>query len=112
MMTEELAQRVRRRLRLVRWVALADAVLLVVLVGSSLVGNRDLVRLLGPIHGGNFLLLLTVVGVGALDGLWRWWFPALVLLTGGPPGALIGEWRILRRLATHGAASTRQEKLG
>jgi hypothetical protein len=29
---------------------------------------------------------------------WGWWFPALVVVTLGPPGSLIGEWRIRRGL--------------
>ncbi|MBC8163982.1 MAG: hypothetical protein H7Z42_22460 [Roseiflexaceae bacterium] len=102
-MTNVFVQRARRRLRLIRWVALADALLLVALVAASLNGNRELVRILGPLHGGNFLLLLTLAGVGAVDGLWRWWFPIAVLLSGGPLGALIGEWQIGRglRMTTH-----------
>jgi hypothetical protein len=93
------ADRVLRRLRVVRWVAFADLVLLVALVSCSLSGARDLVRILGPLHGGNFLLLLTVVGTAAADGLWSWWFPAAVFLTGGPVGALVGEWMIRRQVA-------------
>ena len=102
-------QRVRNRLRLVRWVALADALLLIALVTASLTHDRELVRVLGPLHGGNFLLLLTLAGVGAADGLWRWWFPLAVLLTGGPLGALLGEWRIGRNLQGQAASSQEPE---
>lgn len=92
---------IRRRLRLVRWVALADCVLLVALLIASWTGERGWVSVLGPLHGGNLLLLLTLVGVGAVDGLWSWWFPVGVLVTGGPIGAWLGEWLISRRLADH-----------
>lgn len=95
----EEAGRVRRRLRIVRWVALADLVLLIALVTASRLGNRELVGILGPIHGGNFLLLLVIAATAAADGLWSWWFPAGILFSGGPPGALVGEWLIGRRLA-------------
>ncbi len=88
----------RRRLRIVRWVALVDMVLLVALVTAALSGWREMVHILGPLHGINFLLLLTVVTTAALDGVWSWWFPLTVLLTAGAPGALIGEWILLRRL--------------
>ena len=88
-----------RRLRVVRWVALADALLLIALVSASLLGNRELVGVLGPVHGGNFLALIVLIFTGANDGLWGWWFLALTFFTGGPPGAWIGEALISRRLA-------------
>ena len=46
-----------------------------------------------------FLFLLVIVGVGAVDGLWSWWFPVAVLLSAGPPGAFLGEWIIGRRIS-------------
>jgi hypothetical protein len=75
-LTPEQFNTARRRLRVIKWVGLFDAALLIALIISSLTGNRDFVRVFGPLHGGNFLLLLTLVGVGASDGLWSWWFPA------------------------------------
>ncbi len=93
------AGRVRRRLQIVRGVALLDLALLIALVTSSLTGRRDLVHILGPLHGANFLLLLAVAATAALDSLWGWWFPAVILLTAGPPGALVGERLIARRIA-------------
>lgn len=90
---------VLRRLRIVRWVALADALLLVALVTSSLLDRRDLVSVLGPVHGGNFLLLVVLTYTGAADGLWGWWFLAATMFSGGPLGAFIGERVIVRRLA-------------
>lgn len=104
-----IAQRTRRRLLIVRWVALADVLLLVTLVTASLMDNREWVSLLGPLHGGNFMLLLTLVGVGAVDKLWNWWFPVGVFFTGGPLGALIGEWIISRRLARQEPLDHHQE---
>lgn len=105
----EHAARARRRLSIIRWVAIADAILLLCLVTASQLGNRELVSILGPLHGGNFLLLLLLTGTGASDELWSWWFPVAVLLTAGPLGALVGELVILRRLppgqAAHPAAS-------
>ena len=89
---------VLRRLRFVRWVALADALLLVTLVSASLLGNRALVSVLGPVHGGNFLALVVLVFTGVTDGLWSWWFLAATIFTGGPPGAFIGEVLISRQL--------------
>jgi len=104
-------ERIQHRLRIVRVVALVDLVLLIVLVSAALTGKRELVHILGPLHGINFLLLLVIVGTAAIDGVWGWWFPAVVLLTAGPPGAFLGEWIIHRRvrgqkLITHDALSS------
>lgn len=82
------------RLRLVRRLAVCDLILLLLLLGASALHQRALVHWLGPLHGGNFLLLMVAVATGASDGLWGWWFPALVLLTGGPLGAYLGDDRI------------------
>lgn len=92
------SEQLRRRLRIVRVVALIDLVLLLALVSAALTRQSELVHLLGPLHGINFLLLLVIVGVGAIDGVWEWWFPIVVLLTAGPPGAFFGEWIMSRRL--------------
>ena len=99
-MTEGLdgAQRLRR-LRIVRGTALLDLLLLSALVAASFAGQREIVRVLGPLHGINFLLLLAVATTAALDGLWSWWFPAAILLMAGPPGALVDELVITRRIA-------------
>ena len=89
--------RIRQRLRVVQVVALIDLVLLAMLVTAAVTRQQNIVHILGPLHGINFLLLLVIVATAALDGLWGWWFPLLVLFTAGPPGAFIGEWLILRR---------------
>jgi hypothetical protein len=91
-------ERVERRLRIVRVVAFVDLVLLIILVSAAITGQKEIVHVIGPLHGINFLLLLVIVGVAAIDGLWRWWFPVVVLLTAGPPGAFIGEWILHKRV--------------
>jgi len=93
----ERGAQVERRLHLLRRLALVDAVLLVALVAAALVGARSVVHLLGPLHGVNFLILLVTAATAALDGLWGWWFPALILLTAGPIGTFIGERTITRQ---------------
>jgi hypothetical protein len=95
-----------RRLKWIRWAGVLDLILLIALVTASLTGNREWVRILGPLHGGNFLLLLTLTFVGASDRLWSWGFPAAVALTGGPIGALVGEWLVSRRLKRERTLST------
>lgn len=97
-MTASPAARTRKLLDLVRAVAVVDGLLLVVLVAAALTDAEGVVDVLGPIHGGGFLALMYLVARGALERLWGWWFPAIVLVTAGPPGSLIGERRIRRAL--------------
>lgn len=87
----------RRLLNAVLVVGILDALLLVVLVYFAFVDRSDTaVSILGPIHGVGYLLLLGLTGRGAIEGQWGWWFPGVVLITGGPIGSLIGEL-VLRR---------------
>jgi len=87
-----------RRLDVIRIVAILDALLLVPLVVAAVSGSESVVDWLGPLHGFGFLALLFLCVRGAGDGLWGWWFPAIVVVTLGPPGSLIGDVRIRRRL--------------
>lgn len=91
--------RMRQRLRVVQIVALIDLVLLATLITAAVTRQQNIVHILGPIHGINYLLLVVIVSTAALDGLWGWWFPLLVLFTAGPPGAFIGEWLLRRRIS-------------
>jgi hypothetical protein len=95
------AERARtvRRLNVIAVVALLDALLLAVLLWASLSNDEDLVHVLGPIHGGGYVGLLALCGLGSLEERWDWWFPALVVVTLGPPGSLIGDWVLRRKLA-------------
>ena len=87
-----------RELDRIRLVALADALLLVPLVVAALADRDGLVSVLGPVHGVGFLVLLFLCARGAGEGRWGWWFPALVVVTLGPPGSLVGDLRLRRRL--------------
>lgn len=88
--------KVLNQLRLVSWLAALDAILLVTLVSAAVLHAQVWVQVLGPIHGINFLCLMAAVILPAVDGAWGWWFPLLVVFTGGPIGAFIGEWQISR----------------
>ncbi len=87
-----------RQLNLIRLIAILDFLLLVPLLIASFSDNEELVRVLGPIHGVGFLILLYLCARGVGEGRWGWWFPAIVALTLGPPGSLYGEHRIRREL--------------
>ncbi len=90
------AQQVLRWLVIVRWVALADLVLLIVLLVASFANKEELVQIFGLTHGIVFLALIAIVGIGAVQKLWSWWFLVGTLITTGPPGALVGEVLIAR----------------
>jgi integral membrane protein len=87
--------------RLLRWVAIAasiDFLLLVPLLIASISNNDELVSILGPLHGIGYLIQLFLTVKGAAEKRWGWWFPLLVIVTLGPPGALIGHLRVSREL--------------
>ncbi len=68
------AQGVLRWLVIVRWAALADLLLLIVLLVASVADNEIIVRVFGLTHGLVFLALLAMVATGSLKKLWSWWF--------------------------------------
>ena len=92
------AEEIRSALNAVGVVAVLDFVLLVPLVIAALDHAEGTVDVLGPLHGTGFVLLVGPVVRGALKGLWGWWFPAVAVVTGGPPGCLVGDLFIRRRL--------------
>jgi hypothetical protein len=80
-------------------VGIIDALLLVVLVYFAWIDRSDnAVHVLGPIHGLGFLALLFMTADGALRKLWGWWFPAIVLVTGGPVGSIAGDLILRKRI--------------
>jgi len=89
---------VSKQLNIVLVVALLDALLLVPLVYGFITDSEVHKEILGPIHGVGFLILLFLTARGAGQKLWGWWFPAIVVLTGGPPGSIIGDLIVRARL--------------
>jgi integral membrane protein len=89
----------RTALNRVLAVGIADALLLVVLMYFAFVDRNDAaVSVLGPVHGVGFLILLFLTVSGAGARRWGWWFPAVVLITGGPVGSIAGDLVLRRRL--------------
>ena len=88
-----------RRLNVIAVVAIADALLLGVLLWASFSDRESAVHVLGPIHGLGFVALLYLCIAGAVEQRWGWWYPLIVLVTGGPLGSLIGDWIVRRRIA-------------
>jgi hypothetical protein len=89
-----------RRLNVIRIVAALDFLLLIPLIVAAITHAEGVVSILGPIHGTGFLILVALCLKGAAEGRWGWWYPALVVVTLGPPGSLIGDVRIRRALGT------------
>ncbi len=90
----------QRALRLLRWiviVSIVDFILLIPLLVGVIVDYHGLAPVIGPIHGFGFLVELYLVARGAALGWWGWWYPAVTLVTGGPPGALLGHNRARRQ---------------
>lgn len=86
--------------------AILDFALLVPLVVAAVRHAEGVVSILGPIHGAGFLLLMGLCVMGWTDGRWGWWFPAIVMVTLGPPGSVYGEWRIRRGLQMAGTEAS------
>ncbi len=63
------------RLGVIRVLALADALLLSGLLVASITDARELVSVLGPVHGLTFLALLYQWFRGAGEGHWGWRYP-------------------------------------
>src|SRR5829696_259648 len=98
---------VARARRFLRWVAIAaalDFLLLVPLVIASLSDADGVIHVLGPIHGIGFLIQVFLTVRGAGERMWGWWFPLVVVVTGGPPGALIGHLKVSKDLERVSAA--------
>jgi hypothetical protein len=97
---------VRRHLNAVLALGLTDALLLLVLLYVAFVDRSDAaVHVLGPVHGIGFVLLVALTANGAIRRLWGWWFPLIVLATGGPPGTVVGDLVLRRRLREAPATS-------
>ena len=103
MRTRDRVEGGRTELRFLNWiaiVALVDVALLIPLIWASrwVADNHDVVAVLGPIHGFLFIGLIGMVAWGSLQKWWGWWFPAIVVVTLGPIGSLVGDWIVRRNL--------------
>lgn len=96
----------RRLLDLILVVGIVDFVLLLALLYVAWVDRSDgAVSVLGPIHGVGYLALLFLTVRGAAESFWGWWFPAIVLLTAGPIGSLVGEVLLRPRLRAQSSST-------
>lgn len=94
----ERVTKMRRLVDAIAAVAVADALLLAVLLYASFSDNDSLISVLGPIHGLGFVSLVVMCVKGVGDDYWGWWFPGIVVVTLGPIGSLIGDLRVRQSL--------------
>jgi integral membrane protein len=90
----------RRRLNALRLVSLVDGLLLLALLYAAIRADEEAVRVLGPVHGGLFLVLLAGVAAAAWRGWWSWRFFAVVVVLGplaSIPGLEVQRARAARR---------------
>jgi hypothetical protein len=91
------AAAITRRLNVILVLAIVDGLLLIPLLAHRF-GDLDIpVFPIGLTHGLLFIALVLLTAKGALEGLWGWWFPAVTVVTGGPPGSIVGDIIIRRR---------------
>ncbi|MEJ7894576.1 MAG: DUF3817 domain-containing protein [Solirubrobacteraceae bacterium] len=91
----------RRLLDVALIVGILDALLLVALLYVAVIDrNESAISVLGPIHGLGFVALLGLTGYGAREEYWGWWYPGIVLVTGGPLGTIVGDVILRRQLAS------------
>lgn len=91
-----------KKLNLIRWLAVADAILLLGLIYVAFVDRSDsAVSIIGPIHGVGVLAQMYYAAVGAGEGRWGWWFVGLVVV---PFGGVAGDLKLRRDLAAAGTA--------
>src|SRR3954467_878943 len=73
--------------------AIADALFLVALLVTLALGGRGAAGVPAALYAFGFIYLLYLAAKGAMDRRWGWWYVALVAVTLGPIGAVIGEGR-------------------
>jgi len=88
----------RISLNVILGAALADALFLVALLVALAIGGRGAAGVPAALYAFGFIYLLYLAAKGAMDGRWGWSYLALVALTLGPIGALVGERRMRARL--------------
>lgn len=87
------------RAKVLRWitiVAVVDLLLFLPLVYGMVTGNKELTPIFGPLHGIGFMIEVGLTVWGSMNKWWGLWYPAITLVTTGPPGALLGHAKAKR----------------
>lgn len=89
----QLRERILKWILIVSWI---DLFLFLPLAYGLIVGNDSFSPIFGPIHGTAFIIDVAMIGYGALNKWWGWWYPAVTIITTGPPGAILGHRKAKR----------------
>src|SRR3954463_1522586 len=106
------AAALRISLNVILGAALVDAVFLVALLVALAIGGRAAARVPAALYAFGFVYLLYLAAKGAMDRRWGWSYLALIAMTLGPIGALVGERRMRAQLpaAAPSERPTRKEE--
>jgi len=90
--------------RSLRVVAITEAVSFLVLLGATIVkrtgGTESGVKVMGPVHGGLFLVYVLLVVLVAVEESWRIGRTLLTLLCAALPfGGFVADWKLIDRPA-------------
>lgn len=89
----QLREQVLKWILIVSWV---DLLLFLPLLYGVIAGNESLSPIFGPIHGVGFIIEVGLIGYGAINKWWGWWYPVVTVITTGPPGAILGHRKAKR----------------
>lgn len=84
----QLRENVLKWILIVSWI---DLLLFLPLIYGLAAGNDSFSPIFGPIHGVGFIIEVGLIGWGAINKWWGWWYPAVTIITTGPPGAILGH---------------------
>jgi CDP-diglyceride synthetase len=90
--------------------AIADAVFLVALLVALALGGRSAATVPAALYAFGFIYLLYLAAKGAMERRWGWSYLALIAVTLGPVGAIIGGRRMRERLPAAAPPETPTER--
>lgn len=89
----QLREQVLKWILIVSWI---DLLLFLPLLYGVIADVDSLSPIFGPIHGVGFVIEVGLIGWGAINKWWGWWYPIVTVITTGPPGAILGHRRAKR----------------
>ena len=84
----ELRAKVLKAILIISWI---DLLLFLPLIYGLAAGDDSFSPIFGPIHGVGVIAEVGLIGYGAINKWWGLWYPAVTIITTGPPGAILGH---------------------